>query len=102
MIAARELLQRARGKAFIGDTGYDSNDFRAEVKAKGMTAVIHPKPERKRKPRLSRKLYGIRYRVECFFHDLKRFRAIATRYEKTATCYLGLVHVACIYLLLAS
>jgi transposase len=25
-----------------------------------------------------------RYLVECFFHGLKRFRAIATRFEKTA------------------
>ena len=102
MIAARELLQHARGKSFIGDTGYDSNEFRAEIRAKGMKAVIHSKPERKHKPRLSRKLYRIRYRVECFFHDLKRFRAIATRYEKTTTSYLGVIHAACIYLLLSS
>ena len=31
----------------------------------------------------------------CFFHGLKRFRAVATRYEKTAQNYLALVHVAC-------
>ena len=29
MIAAHELLEHARGNALIGDTGYDSNDFRA-------------------------------------------------------------------------
>jgi transposase len=33
--------------------------------------------------------------VEVFFHSLKRFRAIATRYDKTARNYLALVHVAC-------
>ena len=33
--------------------------------------------------------------MECFFHDLKRFRAIATRYEKTARDYLALVQLAC-------
>jgi transposase len=33
--------------------------------------------------------------VECFFHRLKRFRAIATRYEKTATNFLAVVHFAC-------
>jgi hypothetical protein len=26
MIASRELLEPARGKALIGDTGYDSSD----------------------------------------------------------------------------
>jgi len=33
--------------------------------------------------------------VECFFHWLKRFRAIATRFEKTAQNFLALTHVAC-------
>ncbi|HLK36257.1 MAG TPA: IS5/IS1182 family transposase, partial [Polyangiaceae bacterium] len=33
--------------------------------------------------------------VEVFFHSLKRFRAIASRYEKTARNFLALVHLAC-------
>jgi len=36
--------------------------------------------------------------VECFFHSLKRFRAIATRYEKKSQNFLALVHIACITL----
>ena len=36
------------------------------------------------------------------FHELKRFRAIATRYEKTARNYLALVHLACARLWLES
>ena len=42
-----------------------------------------------------------RYLVEIFFHNLKRFRAIATRYEKTARNYLALVQVACAWLWLS-
>jgi transposase len=95
MIAARELLEHARGKALIGDAGYDSNDFLREVRAKGMKPVIHSKPERPKKHRLARALYRQRYIVECFFHTLKRFRAVATRYEKTARNYLALVQLAC-------
>jgi transposase len=95
MIAAKELLGHARGRALIGDTGYDSNEFFGAVRARGMKPVIHSKPERKTKPRLARKLYRLRYVVEIFFHSLKRFRAIATRYDKTARNYLALVHVAC-------
>ena len=45
-----------------------------------------------------RKLYARRYRVEVFSHDHERFRAIATRYEKTARNYLALVQVACAWL----
>ena len=98
MIAALELLDHARGRALIGDTGYDSNEFRAEIRARDMKPVIHSKPERKRALPLDRKLYRRRYLVEIFFHNLKRFRAIATRFDKTRTNYLALMHVACICL----
>ncbi|MBK8937531.1 MAG: transposase [Polyangiaceae bacterium] len=60
-----------------------------------MKAVIGSKPERPRRLPKSRDLYAMRYLVERFFHELKRFRAIATRYEKTACSYLALVHLAC-------
>jgi transposase len=40
--------------------------------------------------RLDRALYGQRYLVELFFHNLKR-----TRYEKTASSFLALVHLVC-------
>jgi transposase len=98
MIAAFELLDYARGAALIADTGYDSNEYRAEIRARGMKPVIHSKPERKRALPLDRTLYRRRYLVEIFFHNLKRFRAIATRFEKTRTNYLVLLHVACICL----
>jgi transposase len=86
---------RLRRSWALGDTGYDSNELVQAVRARGMRPVIHPKPERKIKPRLARKLYRLRYFVEIFFHNLKRFRAIATRYDKTARNYLALVHLAC-------
>ena len=48
------------------------------------------------KGRLDKKLYRLRYQVECFFHRLKRFSAVATRYKKSATNFLALVHIACL------
>jgi transposase len=60
-----------------------------------MRPVIHAHPERKNKARLDRKLYRQRYAVELFFHNLKRFRAVATRYDKTARNYLAITQVAC-------
>jgi transposase len=98
MVAARELLDFATGKAFIADTGYDSNDFRAEIRSRGLKPVIHSKPERRRALPLDRQLYRTRYLVECCFHSLKRFRAVATRYDKTRSSYLALLQVACIWL----
>lgn len=98
MIAAPELLDFATGDALIGDTAYDSNDFRAELKTRGIKAVISSKPERKRKIPKDRKLYRTRYLVEVFFHNLKRCRGIATRFDKTRASYLAIVQVACIAL----
>jgi len=39
-------------------------------------------------------LYKARYLIEKFFAKLKLFRAIATRYDKTARNFLAAVHFA--------
>jgi transposase len=75
--------------------------FRQAIRDKKKRAVIGSKPERPRKLPKSRALYSKRYLVECFFHKLKRFRAIATRFEKTARNFLALTQVACAWLWLA-
>jgi transposase len=97
-VAEEIIANHARGKAFIADTGYDSDAIRAQLKALRIKAVIHPNPTRKKKPCLDRTRYANRYRVEVFFHTLKRFRAIATRFEKTSRNYLALIHVACSFI----
>jgi transposase len=94
-VAEEIIANHARGDAFIGDTGYDSDAIRAQLKALRIKPVIHANPTRKKKPRLDRKRYAKRYRVEVFFHNLKRFRAVATRFEKTSRNYLAVLHVAC-------
>jgi transposase len=95
---AEDLIDHSQGRAFIADTGYDADRIVDAVRSKGMKPVICMNPMRKNRWRLDRKLYRRRYLVEVFFHDLKRFRAIATRYEKTARNYLALIHLACVWL----
>jgi transposase len=97
MTVADELLAHANGRAFIGDTGYDSDDLARKIRRRGMKVVVCCNPTRKRgRRRLDRKLYRRRYLVEVFFHHLKRFRAVATRYDKTARNDLATVHIACV------
>lgn len=61
-----------------------------------MKPVIPNLPQRKlNRRRRNTRLYALRYRIECMFHSLKRFRAVASRYEKTATNFLAVVHIAC-------
>jgi transposase len=95
---AEQLLPHTRGAAVIADTAYDADRIIAAIRERGMKPVIHPNPCRKTVRRLDRKLYRLRYLVECCFHELKRFRAIGTRYDKTARNYLAFVHLACVWL----
>jgi len=95
-LKAVELVEHARGKACIADSGYCSAEIRDAIRARGMKPVIAANPTHAVKERLDRKLYALRYRIECGFHSLKRFRAVATRYEKTAANFLAILHVACI------
>lgn len=95
-IVARDLLEHARGRYFVADAGYDSNALIDATREVDMRPVICPNKTRKfHKLKLNRKIYKKRYIVECFFHHLKRFRAVATRYEKSARNFLALVHLAC-------
>lgn len=95
MTKADELLEHAQGRALIGDTGYDSDEYAHKIRRRGMKVVICSHPQRKKKRRIDRALYRRRYRVECSFHGLKRFRAVASRYDKTAENFLAMVEVAC-------
>lgn len=92
------MREHAHGRALLADTAYDSDAIRAAVRKRGMKAVIHPHPTRSRKRRLDRRTYAKRFLVECFFHRLKRFRALATRFEKTAKHYVALLEVAAAFI----
>lgn len=95
-VAESIVREHGRGSKLIADTGYDSDAIRACAKKAGLKPVIHPHPSRRKKPRLDRGAYRTRFLVEVFFHNLKRFRGLATRFEKTAKHYLAHLHVACI------
>ena len=67
-----------------------------------MKPVICPNGSRKvHKLKLDRRIYKRRYLIEVFFHHIKRYRAIATRYEKSARNFLALLHIACSMIWLA-
>lgn len=84
---ADRLIDFIAGDACLADGGYDSNAILEELKRREIKAVIPPSKSRTKKRRYDKELYKLRYIVEVFFHNIKRYRRIATRYEKTATCY---------------
>ena len=81
---APTLIELAQGDNFIGDKGYDANHVIEAMRKKGMTAVIPSTSSRKQKRQIDEHLYKERHLVENFFCKIKRYRRVATRYEKTA------------------
>jgi transposase len=53
-----------------------------------------PKATRKIDRDYDRDTYKARHLIENFFADLKQYRAIATRYDKTARNFLAAVYLA--------
>ena len=79
----------------IADKAFDADTRVVELLATaGKATVIPPKANRKVARDYDRDLYKARHLIENFFAKLKQFRAIATRYDKTAQNFLGAIHLA--------
>jgi len=78
----------------IADKAFDADARVLEpLAAVVKTAVIPPRANRSALRDYDRELYAARHLIENFFAKIKQFRAIATRYEKTARNFLAAVHL---------
>ena len=82
-------------EALLADKGYDADHFVERLKVRAIKPAIPPKSNRKIKRDCDFALYAERNLVERFFNIIKHFRAIATRYEKTARNFLAGLHLVC-------
>lgn len=89
-----EAFERGTIQHVIADAAYDSGKIRARVRQLRAKSCIRPNPTRKRKKRYSKQRYKNRNVIERFFGHIKRFRRIATRYEKKAANYIGFAWLA--------
>jgi transposase len=79
----------------LADKAFDADQRVIQpLAAAGKTAVIPSRGNRKSPRDYDRHLYRERHLIENFFAKLKQFRAIATRYDKTARNFLAAVHLA--------
>ena len=84
-----------QAETLIADKAYDADDrVLAPLAAAGKTAVIPPKANRKTARHFDREFFKSRHLIENFFARLKLYRAIATRYDKTATSYAAGIAIA--------
>jgi len=92
---AATLAAQVEPKALLADKGYDADSFIDSLRVRAIRPVIPPKSNRKSQRDCDFALYRERNLVERFFNIIKHFRAIATRYEKTARNFLAGLHLVC-------
>ena len=82
------------GSIMLADKAYDADErVRDKLKAKKCTAVIPPRSNRNNPAPYDEEIYKDRHLIENFFAKLKQYRAIATRYDKTAQNFLGAIYL---------
>ena len=95
LVGADALLPQMAADRLIADRAFDADKrVRQTLAAAGKSAVIPPRLNRLTPPEFDRELYKARHLIENFFCKLKQFRAIATRYDKTARNFLAAIHLA--------
>lgn len=92
---AHSLIDGMDTDQVIADKGYDANHFVDAIEAKGATAVIPPRSNRKNLREYDRHQYKERNLVERFFNRIKQFRRIATRYEKLDVNFMAMINIVC-------
>ena len=94
LVGADNLLPSMQADTLIADKAFDADQrVLAPLVAAGKTAVIPPKANRRLPRDYDEDIYEARHLIENVFAKLKQFRAIATRYDKTARNFLAAVHL---------
>ena len=95
LAGADARLPQMTADRLIADNAFDADQrVRQALAVAGKSAVIPPRDHRRTAPDFDPELYKTRHLIENFFCKLKQFRAIATRYDKTARNFLAATHLA--------
>ena len=82
-------------KQFLADKAYDAAKRVLDLLDQhDVEAIIPPHANRKEQRTYDEEVYKWRHLIENLFQKLKQYRAIATRYDKTAVAFLGGIHLA--------
>ena len=89
------LIGGLRPRCLIdADRAYDNNWIRVPIDEQGAVPNIPPKRNRRWKSCFSKTLDKSRNAIERIFCRLKDCRRLATRYDKSATNFLGNINFA--------
>lgn len=88
---ASDLIADAHDAEVLADRGYDSNEFRQQIRSQNCKPVIPPRSNRKEPIEYDEKLYEERHVIENFFSKIKHFRRIFSRFDKAARNYAAFI-----------
>jgi transposase len=81
-------------RQLLADKGYDADWFRRALAARGITACIPSRSNRKKPIEHDRVLYRQRHKIENMFGRLKDWRRIHTRYDRCAHTFMSAICIA--------
>jgi transposase len=90
---AGSMIEGEQARYVLADRAYDALAFRNAIKAIGAEPVIPPNPTRKHPHAYDHTRYKARNQIERLIGRLKRFRRIATRYDRRALYFLSAVQL---------
>jgi transposase len=97
-VGVAPLLNDLDFAALLADKAFDTDAIRADLDNRGAAAVIPPKANRVIPIPCDLEMYKWRHLVENFFCNLKDFRRIATRYDKTDESFKAMIQLVGIVL----
>ena len=92
IVGVAPLLDGACFDALLADKAFDADWLRADLQARGCSAVIPPRRHRKQALDYDKAMYEWRHLIENFFAKLKDFKAIAMRCEKTDRNFTAMLY----------
>jgi transposase len=90
-VLAAQMLGQAEAITVIADKAFDTEPVRNELAARGCTAVIPSKDNRRQPKKLNKAAYRHRHGIENVFSRVKDLVRITLRRDKTSISYLGFI-----------
>jgi len=78
----------------IEDKGYDSDEYRAALQAKGIEPCITPRKGRLLSANFDKSRYRPQHKIKSMLGWLKDWRRVHTRYDRCAHTFLSAIAIA--------
>ena len=93
-VSVAPLIEGVTFEGFIADKAFDNNRTIADLTERGSKVVISQMPNRKAPLAIDLEIYKWRHLIENFCCQLKEFKRIAMRSDKTDTSFEAMIHLA--------